>query len=115
KQDRRGLETRDRDLSAEYKALGDSLKLREKKLAAAEKKLAELVGALTDAEERLERRERELDRLTSADGAAFRAAGSGGHEESVEQLLRERNELEARLHKVTEENLRLRVAGATES
>src|SRR5690606_33235540 len=53
KQERRGLEVRERDLAAESRSLNDSLSLREHRLENAEEKLARLMSELTSTQERL--------------------------------------------------------------
>src|SRR5690606_38855411 len=76
----------------------------------AEKKLAGMMEQLTSAEERLERRERELERIRTEGGGRAEDAEANS---TIEKLIRERHDLEARLRKVTEENLRLSVSGPT--
>lgn len=102
KQERRDLEARGNELQAQGKSLKDRLQRRERKLQEMEDKLAALMEQLTSTEERLERRERELERLRGSREMTNETAA----DQTIERLLRERDELEARLRRAVEANRR---------
>src|SRR5690606_27490619 len=102
KQERRDLEARGNELQAQGKSLKDRLQRRERKLQEMEDKLAALMEQLTSTEERLERRERELERLRGSREMTNETAA----DQTIERLLGERDELEARLRRAVEANRR---------
>lgn len=112
KEERRQLEVQNRDLSAEMKALANDLKAKERRLADAETRHARMMTDLIDAQERLERREKELERLRD-----FGKSGSETDHDArklIETLETEREGLEDRLKKIAAENRRLRTEASVQ-
>ncbi len=130
-----------RDMSADLKVAERTLQLSEKKVASLEKKLEKLLSSLSDSEERLDRREKEIARLKDrlktqsvsisatdrADPGKFTAKQPNGSmegnavsennnelERKVGKLEQDRTRLEARLKKVVAENRRLK-SGAVDA
>ena len=96
---RKDAERRMQDITAESKAARDALKAERKKVTELEKKLERMVTTLTDREEKLDRRERELARLRE------QLKGSSGAEDELNEKLieaqAEKVKLEAELADLT--------------
>jgi chromosome segregation ATPase len=78
---RKDAEQRMQEVAAENKAARDALKGERKKVTDLEKKLESMVAALTDREEKLDRRERELARLRE------QLKGNSGSEDELNRKL----------------------------
>ena len=78
---RKDAERRLQDITAENKAARDALKGERKKVTELEKKLERMIATLTDREEKLDRRERELARLRE------QLKGNAGAEDELDQKL----------------------------
>lgn len=98
--ERKEADARVREANADNKTLRDSLRAERKKAAALEKKTEGLIASLSQHEERLERRERELERLREQ-AKAPPAARAGGTAEDHARL-------QDRLTVLTRENRKLR-------
>lgn len=108
--ERKEADRRVREVVAEHKAARDALREEQKKHAALEKKVERLTTTLSDRDDRLERRERELARLRD------QVKGGGATEHDLQQALAEEQEQRAKLEaEVAELTVRLStlVAGAT--
>lgn len=108
--ERKEADRRVREVVAEHKAARDALREEQKKHAALEKKVERLTTTLSDRDDRLERRERELARLRD------QVKGGGATEHELQQALAEEQEQRAKLEaEVAELTVRLStlVAGAT--
>jgi len=121
---RRDLQRRQREAAAESKAARDELTLERRKAADLETRLERMLSTLTDREEKLDRREKEIARLrerlkapgrtpVEGEGATEEPADAApGASEGVEQALLvklegDRDRLEKRLLALTRENKRL--------
>lgn len=131
---RKDMERRLEELTAESQALDSSLKGERQRSADLEKKIEQMLSKLTDLEATLERRERELSRLRqgregmagnendpasrpgeSAKGRSGDAAAadvSRQADSELAQLSAERDRLESRLTTLTRENKKLRAGNA---
>ncbi|MFC3722701.1 coiled-coil domain-containing protein [Neoaquamicrobium sediminum] len=108
--ERKEADRRVREVVAEHKAARDALREEQKKHAALEKKVERLTTTLSDRDDKLERRERELARLRD------QVKGGGATEHDLQQALAEEQEQRAKLEaEVAELTVRLStlVAGAT--
>ncbi|WP_421926387.1 hypothetical protein [Neoaquamicrobium sediminum] len=108
--ERKEADRRVREVVAEHKAARDALREEQKKHAALEKKVERLTTTLSDRDDKLERRERELARLRD------QIKGGGATEHDLQQALAEEQEQRAKLEaEVAELTVRLStlVAGAT--
>ncbi len=108
--ERKEADRRVREVVAEHKAARDALREEQKKHAALEKKVERLTTTLSDRDDKLERRERELARLRD------QVKGGGATEHDLQQALAEEREQRAKLEaEVAELTVRLStlVAGAT--
>lgn len=108
--ERKEADRRVREVVAEHKAARDALREEQKKHAALEKKVERLTTTLSDRDDKLERRERELSRLRD------QVKGGGATEHDLQQALAEEQEQRAKLEaEVAELTVRLStlVAGAT--
>lgn len=108
--ERKEADKRVREVAAEYKAAREALRGETRKVAALEKQVARLTASLSDHEEKLERRERELARLREeakgkASGDAPPADGAG---KTAGKPVVDRQRLEERLTVLTRENRKLR-------
>jgi chromosome segregation ATPase len=84
---RKDVDRRMQEVAAESKAARDALKAERKKVTELEKKLERMLTTLTDREEKLDRRERELARLRDQ-----LKGGSGEGDEAEEKLVEAQNE-----------------------
>lgn len=107
-----------RELTTQNKTLQQSLRDHKSKAAGVEHKMEHTIAAMSDMEERLERRDREIARLRAQIGEM---SGAGDTPEdaaqdlrsaAMEELMADHDRLEARLHTVLEENRQLRMAKA---
>lgn len=108
--ERKEADRRVREVVAEHKAARDALREEQKKHAALEKKVERLTTTLSDRDDKLERRERELARLRD------QVKGGGATEHDLQQALSEEQEQRIKLEaEVAELTVRLStlVAGAT--
>ncbi|MCO6392833.1 hypothetical protein GTW25_17545 [Aliihoeflea aestuarii] len=92
-----------RDLTADNKALRDALKTETRKAEETGRRMEKLVADLSDRDDRLERREKEIERLK---GKAPAAADDGT--DAADRIAAERDRLEKKLAAVTRENKKLK-------
>ncbi|MBZ9777157.1 hypothetical protein [Mesorhizobium sp. CO1-1-8] len=117
---RKEADRRGQEIAAESKAARDALKAEKKKTAELDKKVERLLATLADREDKLDRREKELERMRerskSEDSApALRLVGKGGDvaksdnfDKAIAKLDSDREQLEARLTALARENKRLK-------
>ncbi|RWB00989.1 MAG: hypothetical protein EOQ39_21540 [Mesorhizobium sp.] len=117
---RKEADRRGQEIAAESKAAREALKAEKKRTAELDKKVERLLATLTDREDKLDRREKELARMRerskSEDSApALRLVGKGGDvarsddlDKAIAKLDSDREQLEARLTALARENKRLK-------
>jgi chromosome segregation ATPase len=96
---RKDVDRRMQDVTAESKAARDALKAERKKVTELEKKLERMLTTLTDREEKLDRRERELARLR--DQLKGRSGAGDEAEEKLVAAQSEKVKLEAEVADLT--------------
>lgn len=107
RRERKDAEGRCKEAIAESRAARDALKAEKKRAGDLQKKVERMLETLTEREEKLASREKEMAHLR-----ATRKAGSGGSgdtlEAAMESLSEERDRLEKRLSLLTRENRKLK-------
>jgi chromosome segregation ATPase len=117
---RKEADRRGQEIAAESKAARDALKAEKKRTAELDKKVERLLATLADREDKLDRREKELERMREKSKAgdsapALRLVGKGDEtaksddlDKAIAKLDSDRERLEARLTALARENKRLK-------
>lgn len=105
---RKDIDRKAREMEAENRELRTESEASRKKIADLERKIARMMTAMTDSEEKLERRDKEVERLRQhlREVPMLNQAASGSSANAAAEIQR----LESRLDALTKENRRLREA-----
>lgn len=108
------LERRLREAAGETRTEAQALRDQKRRVAELERRVERDIARMSDMEERLERREKELARLRArARGRADPPSTGAGEEDEMDRLRSERDRMETRIATLMQENRALRTGGGS--